>query len=95
MKIWVLVFEPYHENSDILGVYHDEAEGLAALKKEGEDNPNPSWDDSDTYELQEWDTDTQTHIRTLVNHNPWKDVDGVPTKQGWRIDDSEYRRVGR
>ncbi len=89
MKLYVLMFEPYHENSEVLGVFASEEVGMAALATASE-GKTPNWDNSDTYELQEWDTETRTKMRHWINHNPYKGVaEGQvpPIKLGWRIEE--------
>lgn len=90
MKVYILVFEPYHDNSTILGAFVDKKAALDALVCQGEQDPNPRWDNSDTYEVQEWDTDTQTQTGYWVNSNPYEGVmQGIspPRKLGWRIEE--------
>ena len=93
MKVYILVYEPYHENSEIHGVYATETEGLQALRDAPQRSPEPHWDNSDTWDLQEWDTETIEKTRHWVQENPHEPITQdwpkgrIPKKLGWRIEE--------
>jgi hypothetical protein len=70
MKLYVLTFEPYYENSTVLGVYTDRALATRALEDAPKGKPEPNWDDGDTYDLREFEADTQTLTAHWCNSNP-------------------------
>jgi hypothetical protein len=89
MKLYVLTFEPYHENSTVMGLYNEFEKAMEALKHSSDDDKETEWCSSDTYELQEWDTETGEQTNSWVNYNPKVEVKTKGSyryaKAGWRV----------
>ena len=101
MRVYILTYEPYHENSEVRGVYTDYDTAMRALTIAPSCADTPQWDDTDTWDLQEWDIELSSKTRHWVNSNPYdpNPVDVLVSqkhpkgktfrKLGWRIEQQE------